>query len=102
MSDQNPEAPVDPSALSKSDRDKIVEWLRSKTKSGTCPVCQTQRWTVGAHLLHGQIATPGGGIIFGGGNYPLAFVVCDNCFYVRTFMAVPLELDATKEPEGDA
>ena len=87
--------------LSESDSQKILAWLKDKTKTPKCPVCHSQRWTVGPHLLHGQIYNPAGAFIIGGSSYPQAVVVCDNCFYVRTFMAVPLGLDATSDPEDE-
>ena len=92
---------VDPMALSTADRQKIVSWLESKTKSAQCPVCHTTSWTVGEHILHGQISSPDGALRLGGTSYPMAFVVCDNCFYVRTFMAVPMDLDFGKKVGGD-
>lgn len=97
-----PEQPApDPQELSKADRSKIVDWLNTRQKFGDCPVCGTNHWTVGGHLLHGQALGANGGIIIGGSNYPMAFVVCDNCAYVRQFMAVPMGLDFLKKEAGD-
>lgn len=92
---------VDPLALTKDDRNRIVAWLTERQKNGHCPVCNTNKWTVGAHLLHGQVVSPNGGIMIGGATYPQAFVVCDHCAYVRTFMAVPIGLDFLKREDAN-
>ena len=98
----SPETPaVDPLALSPADRTKIAAWLQSKSRNGHCPVCNTTSWTVGGHLLHGLVSSPDGGLTIGGSAYPMAMVVCDNCFYFRTFMALPMGLDFVKKDGGD-
>jgi hypothetical protein len=40
-------------------------------------------------------------IIGGGAEYPMAFIVCENCAYVREFMAVPIGL-VSDEPRTPA
>ncbi len=80
--------------LSKADREKIVSWLKKKQRNSSCPVCGTNHWTVGDHLIHGFVASlPGVPVMLGGQNYPMAMVVCDNCLYTRHFMAMPMGLD---------
>jgi C4-type Zn-finger protein len=77
--------------LSPEGKQKFVEWLNEKSKSAECPVCGTNQWNVGDDLLN---LTPftGGTLVVGGLSYPVAFISCGNCMYVRHFMAVPLGL----------
>ena len=69
----------------------IAAWLSEKSRSNSCPVCLASSWSVGGHLLSGKIYR-GGNLAFGGPTYPMAFVVCTNCAYVREFMAVQIGL----------
>lgn len=75
---------------------KLRDWLQAKTKNYACPVCHTNAWSLGEHLLNGTVFV-GGNLIVGGPAYPMAFTVCNNCAYTRTFMAVPIGL----LPKGD-
>jgi hypothetical protein len=101
LGDATQPAPTDQTKLSEKDQNTITNWLRERSKAPACPVCNNQptNWIVGEHLLHGQVYSREG-LMFGGMNYPQAFAICDNCFYIRTFMAVPMGLDALKD-EGD-
>ena len=90
--------------LSKADQDKIVSHLNEKGKNHTCPVCLKNNWGIGDRLLNGMPISPDAALHIGGPSYPMAFVVCNNCSYVRHFMAVPLglfpgdELSKPKDP----
>lgn len=85
--------------LTKQDQDKVGAWLNEKGSHHACPVCQTNDWIVGEHLIN-NMAFSGGNLVVGGPTYPTAFVVCTNCAYVRQFMAVPLGITA-QEPQKD-
>jgi len=102
--DANEEERRDAARLSEADTEKLTAWLREKSKNARCPVCENAptNWIVGDHLIHGMPYYPGGSLVLGGSAaYPQAFVVCDNCFYVRAFMAVPIGLEAaTKAAEN--
>jgi hypothetical protein len=82
--------------LTQGERDKLFAWVNAKGKNHQCPVCLTNKWAFGEHLLHGQIYH-GGNMVVGGANYPMAFMVCSNCAHVRTFMAVPIGIADYKE-----
>lgn len=87
--------------LSKKQRDKFIDWLKTKGPQGKCTVCGSNSWTIGNHLLSGMIVSDTGELSIGGTIYPAAFVVCNKCAYVRQFMAVPIGLvegDKTEDP----
>ena len=76
--------------LSQEEIKKVVTWLNEKSKGHGCPVCQHNNWAIGEHILEGRIYR-GGSIVIGGGTvYPQIFVACNNCQYMRYFMAVPI------------
>ena len=93
-----PEDKEDKSALPQAQRDKFREWLKKKGHGGPCTVCGSNKWTIGRHLLSGMTVS-GAGLNIGGAIYPTAFIVCDTCFYVRQFMAVPIGLVEDDKPE---
>lgn len=77
--------------LTPQEKQRVIDWLHRKgTTTQQCPVCGTNAWTVGDHLLNGMVHHGGGNVILGGASYPMAFVVCNNCAYTRHFMAVPM------------
>ena len=86
-----PNSPLTPEQIQ-----KISEWLATKSRNPTCPVCMTNQWTIGPHLLSGMIFS-GGGLVIGGPSYPMVFMICNNCAYVRHFMAIPMGVIS---PEG--
>lgn len=75
--------------LTKQEKDRIIGWLNEKGKNHACPVCLSNNWTVGDHLLSGMVSH-GANLVLGGPQYPQFFLVCGNCFYTRHFMAVPV------------
>lgn len=78
--------------LSAAQKEKFVAWLDEKGKDHACPVCKTNSWSIGEHLLNGFVHVPNAGLVLTGASYPMAFVVCNNCAYTRQFMAVPIGL----------
>jgi hypothetical protein len=90
--------------LNQEQKDKFLAWLKEKGAEHPCSACGTNHWTVGDHLLRGDIFQRGGVFNLGGGTYPQAFIVCNNCSHVRTFMALqigivepPLAVDVAEE-----
>jgi hypothetical protein len=81
--------PAANSPLTPEQIQKFSTWLAIKSRNPTCPVCMTNQWTIGPHMLNGQIFS-GAGLIIGGPSYPMVFMTCNNCSYVRHFMAVPI------------
>ena len=77
--------------LSEEQKTKIVSWLNQKVKNHNCPACGTNSWAIGDHLLSNN-PFMGGMLVVGGATYPTAFLVCNNCAYIRQFMAVPMGL----------
>ena len=83
--------PDDSGKLTPADQEKFKKWLNDKTKNHSCPVCNSNNWALGEHLLSGMVYS-GGNLIVGGPAYPLAFIVCNVCSHTRQFMAVPIGL----------
>jgi len=79
-------------ALSPEERATAVAWINEKTKNDTCPVCGTNSWALGEHLLQGTAFRPGG-VFLGGPFYPQVFIVCLNCGYTRQFIASHIGID---------
>lgn len=75
--------------LTEADQKKAVDWLNSKTKFHNCPSCGENNWTVGPELLNFMPYT-GGGLVIGGPTYPVAFIVCNSCAYIKQYMAIPM------------
>lgn len=86
-----------------AEKGRFIAWLNDKTKlEPSCPVCGTNKWNVGDHLLNAMVFHGGAAMVVGGPTYPLAFVACSNCQYTRTFMAVPIGiLDAPEAPKSE-
>ena len=87
--------------LTDKERDKFVAWLNGKGKSHKCPVCEENDWGIGPNFIQGLIYHPNGGVSIGGPSYPQAFIVCNNCAYTRTFMAVQIGLVENEGEEGE-
>lgn len=84
--------------LTQDQRNQIAEFLTGRGANRPCPACGTNHWTVGEHVIRGELFTPEG-VFLGGPSYPWVFVVCDNCFFVRPHLAIPLGIvEQTKEP----
>ena len=92
MPDPNGKLSVEESKL-------IAKHLDDKGVNHSCPVCNHNNWSIGAHLLNGMVHTPGG-VTIGGPTYPMAFIVCGNCAYVRQFMAIPLGILSSDSDGG--
>jgi hypothetical protein len=76
-------------------RQHVVSWLKSKCKTGDCPLCGANDWHVedthAVPVLHGQalVATQA---------MPLAALTCNNCCYVMFFAAKRMGLPAAPTP----
>lgn len=81
--------PGDDGVLTPAEKQTISKWLNEKSRNYFCPVCNSNNWAIGDHLLSGMVYH-GGGLIIGGASYPQFFLVCQNCAYTRNFMAVPV------------
>jgi hypothetical protein len=87
--------------LTPSDKAKIIDWLNEKSPNHKCPSCGQNSWLIADDLVNYMPFT-GPNFVVGGTSYPAALMVCTNCSYVRTYMAVPMGLlDASEEPKSD-
>lgn len=81
--------PNDNGKLSESDKRQIANWLNERARSNHCPSCGSNNWSMGDDLFNLMPYT-GGGMIIGGPTYPVVFLVCNHCAYVRQYMAMPM------------
>lgn len=75
--------------LTPAEKQTIAKWLNEKSRNYLCPICNTNNWSIGDHLLSSMVFH-GGGLVIGGTSYPQFFLVCQNCAFTRNFMAVPV------------
>ncbi len=93
--------PAPDGLLTSEERERALAWLNSKLKGGDdCPVCKENTWALGGHLIQANIFR-GGMTFIGGPSYPMAFLVCVNCAYVRHFMAVQMGIITPPPPPSD-
>lgn len=70
--------------LTKEQRDTFINWINSKAKNHDCPVCGENDWRVGSQVIHSMTEN-----YFSTGTvYPQVFLSCNNCAFVRYFMAI--------------
>ena len=86
--------------LSEGQKAKFKKWLNDKGKNFPCPFCQENSWTIPDHLIEG-LRFSGKGLQIGGSSYPQVVLVCNNCAYVRYFMAVRIGLLDGEQQEED-
>ncbi len=77
--------------LTPDDRNQVVQWLQAKGRNHECPVCASNKWMIGDHLVNGQVHVVDGQLP-PRESYPQVILVCNNCAYTRYFMAVPMGL----------
>ena len=75
--------------LNTAAKQHFVKWLNSRTNEHHCPVCLKNDWSVGDYFLHGVLFSPHQPPSLAGGSaYPIVFLVCNHCAYIRQFMAI--------------
>lgn len=72
--------------LSDGDRRQVELWLSHPDHNHNCPICSVNGWVLSGHLLKGT-AYSRDTLLMGSISYPMVMLSCDNCGYVRTFMA---------------
>lgn len=75
--------------LSAEEIQKIMAWLAQypKAANAICPMCDSQDWIIGDHLV--QPVTQGRqGTIFGGVAYPQVMLISNPCGFTRLVNAV--------------
>ncbi|MFW5679095.1 MAG: hypothetical protein ACOC3D_02425 [Pseudomonadota bacterium] len=77
--------------LTAEDRQLILNWLKTKGRHHDCPVCGTNKWMIGDHLIAGRVHGLDPKTV-AREQYPQVVLVCNNCAHTRYFMAVPLGL----------
>jgi len=77
--------PLDP-----TQRQKVLDWLKSKALSPICPFCGRDTWNVGDILAPHNLGMTKQ-IDFGSAT-PLVPLVCTNCGHVDLFAALPMGL----------
>ena len=75
--------------LTAEDRQAILKWLQAKGRNHDCPVCTSNKWMIGDHVIAGHVHASDPRAV-GREAYPQVMLVCTNCAHVRYFMAVPM------------
>jgi len=89
--------------LTEEQMEQFQSWLAERwTGTKECPICATNNWTLGSHLVSPTIYRSGGGLVIGGLAYPLAMIICSNCGYTNFFNAVLIGLVPGEEEEEKA
>lgn len=90
----------DDGLLSADERQKIADWINSKTPLvGKCPTCGDRKWQVLDHLVYSPIHYRSG-MLIGGPNYPHAGIICTNCGNTQFLNAVMIGLVESSQPPG--
>lgn len=62
---------------------KAIDWIRKNWTNPTeCPICGSDDWGIGDHLVEMRSLSPDGPV------YPQFFVYCKKCAYTIFFNAV--------------
>jgi hypothetical protein len=86
-------------ALTPPEIEKFKAHLEKFTTQTHCPVCQSNMWNVaGPSSLPALYQS--GAMMLGGEVIPLVHLVCDTCYFVRTFAWQPIRPKPT-EGGGD-
>lgn len=78
----------DSKQLTSKQQELFVDWVNSKAKNHQCPVCGENNWRVGEHIIHALAQEP----LQAGKVYPQVFLSCNNCAFIRYFMAKTIGL----------
>lgn len=79
--------------LSETQRKQLADHITEKTKAKgglRCPVCDHNSFTVSGVVTSGMVVGPGNSVHMGGTTIPTATIVCDNCYHMLNFAAVPI------------
>jgi hypothetical protein len=88
--------------ITPEDAEMFKRHLNERVKAKPCPACDAEDWQIG-----GPVGTPSyeelpgrdpAGAVGTRGVFPLVFLMCGNCFYVRHFslLAIRKERDARR------
>jgi hypothetical protein len=94
----------DPGKLTEQDKKRVIKYLteRGFHLRSICPVCASQEWFIGDHLVMPPVLTPNVGLSIGGPGYPLAMVISKGCGYTLFINAVILGLMPSPQDEQRA
>jgi hypothetical protein len=67
-------------AQREEDAEMVKAHLRKYDETLACPICKTNTWEVGGPVA--ELEFP---VTLGGTAFPLAFMVCSTCGFVRQF-----------------
>ena len=84
--------PLDQNALTQEQKDFLIAEINKKAPNFKCSVCGHRNFSLIDHLISGIPVSPAGVMHVGGTNYPMAMVVCTNCYHCVTFAAIPFGL----------
>jgi RNA polymerase subunit RPABC4/transcription elongation factor Spt4 len=68
---------------------KVQEWLRERDVKVQCPICGSPKWSPGTVIVPTKYSETAA-LVFGGVEYPMLQLICDDCGYVMLFSARPI------------
>ena len=77
--------------ITQRQRAKLQAVWTEKSINPVCPSCGKSRWQAG-DIISPVVMNEDGSQRMGGDAIPMLQVICESCFYVRLYAAVPLGL----------
>lgn len=65
-----------------------LAWLDAHWAKQDCPICGSNKWSLGEYFVTPIVLSPEGGVIVGGPAYPHMIVTSVDCGYAMFFNAI--------------
>lgn len=76
--------------LDESQKQKLRDWLQSKSARPRCASCDRNEWGAG-EIISAPVLDDEGNVV-GDSHVPMVQLICTNCCYVMLYAAVPMGL----------
>jgi len=76
--------------LDESQKQKLRDWLLSKSAQPTCASCGRNEWGAG-EIISAPILDDEGNVV-GDSHVPMVQIICTTCSHVMLYAAVPIGL----------
>ena len=87
-------------SMTKIDPKKIIEHLDKRWKDKTCPVCHSDKWSLGDQIFEIREFNEGNLIVDSGPIFPVIPIVCDSCGNVVLLNAIKAGFLENKKDEN--
>jgi hypothetical protein len=72
-------------------RERLLDRLDAAGANENCPACDTFEWSFGTKIGFFQAAEHGNKELLPGAGYPVLFLICENCGFMRPHYIPVLE-----------